>query len=216
MIVQATKWKNIYQENDQIIMGKSTNFKINRSYLLDKDIRIVSKQITKNLKAWEDIDLATVDSASSVIWKLAESQRSDIRMMRLLKDAKTEEEVIGALDSSNFKKVAERLGYLREAVKEEGGAIEFQSLRNFGMFTLRERLPTPQIGIGPDGLVEAVWRSPHVGTMVLDFERSGDITFTVLYQQRTLKGRRQRISGELPQDRVMGCIGDFVHKLTAT
>lgn len=135
-----------------------------------------------------------------------------------VENAKTVEDIINALRSPDLIEIAERLRYLQEVVEEdeENDPIEFQSLRNFGKFTLRERLPTPQIGITLKGLVQAVWRLPHFGTLVMNFQKSGDITFSVLYNQRTPEGRRRKVSGELPSHRVMLCISDFVRELTAT
>ena len=116
-----------------------------------------------------------------------------------VKNAKTVEDVISAL-TPKFNEISERLICLQKAVEEdeENESIEFQSLRNFGMFMLRRRLPTPQIGITLNGLVQAVWRLPNFGALAMDFQKSGDITFSVLYNQRTQEGRRRKISGELP------------------
>ena len=138
--------------------------------------------------------------------------------LQKIESAKTVENVINSLHSSNLIEIAERLRYLQSVVEEdeENDPIELQSLQNFGKFALRERLPTPQIGITLKGLVQAVWRLPYFGTLVMNFQKDDDVTFSVLYNQRTLEGRRRKVSGDLPPHRVMLCISDFAHELTAT
>ena len=124
-------------------------------------------------------------------------------------------DVINALSSLGFAGVADRLAYLYRVSEDEGKPIMIQSLQNFAIFMVSERLPRPRIGVNPDGLVQAVWKLLDYGTLLMNFLESGDIAFTVLYSQQESKTRRQKISGELPPYRVMWHIDDFVSKLTA-
>lgn len=132
-----------------------------------------------------------------------------------VENAKTVEEIINILNFHDFSEIAERLRYLQKVVEEDedNENIKLQSLQNFGMFTLHSQLPSPQIGVTLKGLVQAVWRLPHFGSLVINFQKSSDVTFSVLYNQRTQEGRRRKISGEMPLDRVMVCISDFVREL---
>ncbi len=124
-----------------------------------------------------------------------------------------------AIDALNFFKFADatanRLAYLCKAAGEEHETIELQSLRGFIMFVMRRWLPPPtQIGITADGLIQAVWRLPRFGTLVMNFLKLGDIAFTCLYSQQSPGARRRKISGELPPHLTMRHIDDFVSKLT--
>ena len=156
-------------------------------------------------------------------WDMTSTQnRADMRkrlfahLHTQIKDAKGANDVINALCSLGFAGVAERLAYLYRVAEEEGESIMIQSLQNFAIFMVSERLPEPRIGVNPDGLVQAVWKLSDYGTLVMNFLESGDIAFTILYSQQAPKIRRQKISGELPPYRVMWHIDDFVSKLTAT
>lgn len=124
------------------------------------------------------------------------------------------DDVIDVLNFLKFADVARRLVYLHKVAEEEGEVIELQSLRNFATFVVREWLPAPQIGINLDGLIQAVWRPPRFGTLVMNFLKSGDIMFTGLYSQEAPGSRRRKISGVLPPHLVMQHIGDFVLEMT--
>ena len=153
---------------------------------------------------------------ATVYSKIIEIHRPDIRKTRMLNAAETAEDIIRTLDSLGFNEIAERLTYLQKVVEEEEGEggepIEFQSLKNFSIFVVRRQiLPMPQIGITLEGLIHAVWDPPGIGTLVMNFLKSGDIAFTGLYRQHAPKSRRRRISGELPSDVVMRYLQDFMH-----
>ncbi len=164
----------------------------------------------------------SIESDENTPWtpERANIQRLMRRAIRSkgIENAKTVEDIINVLNSHDFSEIAERLRYLQEVVEEDedNENIEFQSLQNFARFTLHRRLPAPQIGITLKGFVQAVWRLPHFGSLVINFQKSSDVTFSVLYNQRTQEGRRRKISGEMPLNRVMWCISDFVHELEAT
>ena len=195
------------------VYSKSQDFANKRHSMRDRDTHYFdqSKHPSKDLEAWKnDVQIVAYGESPKI------EGSPDIHRARLLEDAKTADDIIDALNYSDLSKIAARLKYLCEAVKEEGDIINFQSLRNFGMFAMSRWLPRPEIVIDPDGRVEAVWRSPRAGTLTMDFEESGDITFTILYHDSAPGGGRiRRISGELPPDRAMKCIDDFVRKLTA-
>lgn len=195
------------------------NFQNNPQEWIQEDWRLKNEYSSWRPQKYESIEQIIKYNQDNL--NLIERQYLDVCKMHAtqfenIKNAKGSKDVINALRSTNLNELAERLIHLYKAIEEEkGDTIKFQSLRNFGMFVSRKQFPTPQIGIDSDGLVEAVWRLPLFGTLVLDFEESGDIKFTVLYYSKAPRGRVRRISGELPPDRLMRCIDDFVHKLTA-
>lgn len=117
-----------------------------------------------------------------------------------------------------FDAIAERLESLYEmAEKEEDEKpIVPGSLRNFYTFIqFAPRLPTPHIGINPDGLLQAVWRVPGYGTLAMNFLASNDIMFAVILHRRDSTLPRQKISGVMPLHKTMYHIREFVDKLIA-
>lgn len=141
--------------------------------------------------------------------------RSDIPEAYQLDAAETIDGVIDVLYSLEFNEIAERLSYLQKVVAEEegegGDPIEFQSVKNFGIFIIRKHnLPIPQIGITLEGLIHVVWDQPEIGTLVMNFLVSGDIEFTCLYHQHAPKSQRRRISGVLPPHSVMRYLSDIM------
>ena len=177
------------------------------------------KQSFENLVRLKTDDVSITHTTVSS-QKITEVYRPDIRKTRLLDATETVEDVIRTLNSLGFNEIAERLTYLQKVVEEEEGEggepIEFQSLKNFSTFIVcKQDLPMPQIGITLEGLIHAVWNPPSIGTLVMNFLKSGDIAFTGLYCQHAPKSRRRRISGELPSSVVMKYLQDFMRTSTS-
>lgn len=227
MTSPVTTWADTHQEGEQknsrnlIAYLRSMNSARKRHSTYGKSTQHVSKEYKRsfgNLVTIETNDEFIAHTVSSP--KIIELYRPDIRKTRLLEATETAEDVIRTLDSLGFNEIAERLTYLQKVVEEEGGEggepIEFQSLKNFGIFIVRKQgLPMPQIGITLEGFIHAVWDPPGVGTLVMNFLKSGDIEFTGLYRQHAPKSRRRRISGELPPDLVMRYLRDFMRTLAS-
>ena len=229
MTPPVTAWINNRQEIDQkkdsqngIALSRNMSSANKRRSTYNKSTKhdhIVYKQRFENLAMvkTDGEPIAYITPSSS---KIIEAQRFDSRKTRLLDATETAEDVIRTLDSLGFNEIAERLTYLQKVVEEEGGEggepIEFQSLKNFSIFIAhKQSLPMPQIGITMEGLIHAVWDPPNIGTMVMNFLKSGDIAFTGLYSQHAPKSRRRKISGELPPDMAMKYLQDFMRTLTS-
>lgn len=123
-------------------------------------------------------------------------------------------EVIDTLNDLKLVDVANRLEYLYDVTEEDEEDIKLDSLRGFAKFVIKNQdIHKPQITVTDDGLIQAVWKHPQQGTLVMDFQESDDIAFTLLYgrwDQRTL---RRKLIGELPPDQAMRHVGDFIHSI---
>lgn len=135
----------------------------------------------------------------------------------MIKDAEKVEDILNSLRRiGGFDAVVQRLRYLDTATKEEGRAIEFQSLQKFALF-MRDypQLKTPEIGITPRGLVQSVWRMPEHGTVAMNFLPSGEIMFAMILYRRTPGTRTHKINGVMPPHRVMQHVKEFIDKVDA-
>ena len=216
-----TMWVYTHREEDQKdsrnwFSSKSMNSASKRRSLYGKGMQYTSKEYKQPfgnfITAKANDKLITIVSLPKII----ELYRPDTHKTRLLEATETVEDTIHTLKSLGFNEIAERLAYLQKVVEEEegdgGDPIEFQSLKNFSIFIVRKQgLPMPQIGITMEGLIHTVWDPPGIGTLVMNFLKSGDIAFTALYHQHTPKNRRRRINGELPPDLVIKHVQDFMH-----
>lgn len=135
-------------------------------------------------------------------------------MCTQIENTKELEDVINALNFLKFTDVAERLAYLHKVAKEEDESVVLESLRDFASFVVREhKLPPPEIGINPDGLLQAIWRKPKYGTLAMNFLPSGDIMFAVVSYQQMSGTQMHRINGVQPPHRVMHHVERFIDGL---
>lgn len=140
-------------------------------------------------------------------------QHFDIETITRMDDT----EIVNKLDAEGFVNFAERLRYLYDVTGEDEEDIKLDSLRGFATFAIKNRgMHPPQITITADGLIQAVWKHPQQGTLVMDFQESGDIAFTLLYGKWDQETKRRKLIGELPSDQAMLHVGDFVHKIRGT
>ena len=140
-------------------------------------------------------------------------QHFDIEISTRMDDA----EIINKLDAEGFVNFAERLRYLYDVTGEDEEGIKLDSLRGFATFAIKNRgMHPPQITITADGLIQAVWKHPRQGTLVMDFQESGDIAFTLLYGRWDQETKRRKLIGELPSDQAMRHVGDFMRKIRGT
>ena len=128
-----------------------------------------------------------------------------------------DKEVIAKLAASGLAGVAERLAYLYDVTEEDEEAIKLDSLRGFAALMIKNRdIHLPQITITDDGLIQAVWKRQRQGTLVMDFQESGDVEFTLLYGRWDQGTKRHKLSGELHPDQAMLHVGHFVHDVMET
>ena len=128
-----------------------------------------------------------------------------------------DKEVIDKLSAWGLAGIAERLRYLYDVTGEDEEDIKLDSLRGFAILMIKNRdMHLPQITITDDGLIQAVWRHPRQGTLVMDFQESGDAEFTLLYGRWDQETKRRKLSGELHPDEVMLHVGHFVRDVMGT
>ena len=135
---------------------------------------------------------------------LCSSLQSDLRQWT--------EASMNELRGLGFQDTADRLANLYQTAAKEGAALAPGSLQHFVLFVSRERpLPIPEIGLSLDGCVQAVWQVPSCGSLAMNFLTSGNVEFSILYQN----GPEERASrsGVSFVSNVMDDVGEFADKL---
>lgn len=128
-----------------------------------------------------------------------------------------DKDVIDKLAAKGLAGVAERLRYLYDVTEEDEENIKLDSLRGFATLVIKNRdMHLPQITVTDDGLIQAVWKRPRQGTLVMDFQESGDVEFTLLYGRWDQGTKRRKLSGELHPDQAMLHVGHFVRAVMRT
>ena len=127
--------------------------------------------------------------------------------------------IIEELRKSGLSAVADRLSWLRQLAADDPDErpMDADSLRRLAAFLVSERrLPHPQIGVSPDGLVQAEWRLPGTagdaeggGILALEFLRSGLIQFAGL-------SAGLRVSGTLSKAKVLQAVQPFIALLSSS
>ncbi len=98
-----------------------------------------------------------------------------------INDANNHEEIFKVLDLAEHQKIAQRLRYLHEITQDddpEDPAMEFISLRKLALFFASDdvSLPEPEIGISPDGFLQAEWY-PSNAVALMEFLPDDNIVF---------------------------------------
>ena len=121
--------------------------------------------------------------------------------------------ITAALSFAGRRIVADRIEELDEL--STGGdpdepQIVLSSLRELALFLLSEsRLADPEIGVSPNGLLLAEWATAERGVLAMEFRSGGIIRFAAVSAAAST-GTRLRVHGELPKDRAMNAVRDFV------
>ena len=143
------------------------------------------------------LDSSPADRASGLIHRIIAATRP--------------EEIIAALRLLGIRGIAERLRYLHD-VSLDGDPDEppmaLDSLRELALFFATERpWNDPEIGISPDGLLQAEWRVGG-GILAMKFLPGGFIQFAAVSR---LAGHHPplRVHGTLPKDQAMGALQAF-------
>ena len=125
-------------------------------------------------------------------------------------------DIATALEQSGFSKIAARLVHLHRLVDDdpEEPGIPIESLRGLASFLLNEpQLPSPRLGVGPEGFIQAEWRVPRDGVLALKFLPSGFIRFVAISAPAHTGVERRRVNGTLPATDVSDAIRVFTDLL---
>ncbi|MXX97308.1 MAG: hypothetical protein F4065_08820 [Rhodothermaceae bacterium] len=127
-------------------------------------------------------------------------------------NATQSQEIFDILDHLGRRKIAERLKYLHEITQDddpEDPAMNFMSLRELAQFFIGDgkSLPYPQIGISPNGLLQAEWRSKKTSA-VMKFLADGNTRFAGTTSD---KGGRQTIQGSGTKMHALKSILPFIN-----
>ena len=125
-------------------------------------------------------------------------------------------DIATALEQSGHGAIAARLVHLHRLVDEdpEEPRIPIESLRGLASFLLNEpRLPSPRLGVGPEGCIQAEWRVPQDGMLALKFLPSGFIRFAAVSAPAQPGIERRRLNGTMPAPDVSDAIRAFTDLL---
>ena len=128
-----------------------------------------------------------------------------------------DKEIISELAARGLADIARRLKYLYDVTEKDEEDVKLDSLRGFATFMIKNRdMHLPQIMVTDDGLIQTVWKHPRLGTLVMNFQESGDVGFTLLYGRWDQGTKRRKLSGELHPDQAMLHVGHFVRPTMET
>ena len=126
-----------------------------------------------------DRPLSNTSTPKSII--LANHLQSQTHLATQISGVTRHQDIFDLLDLANHKKITERLRYLHEITQDddpEDPAMKFLSLRELALFFTGDgnSLPYPQIGISPNGSLQAEWRS-RGSSAVMKFLTNGNTRF---------------------------------------
>ena len=131
--------------------------------------------------------------------------------MSVMDDAEKFKWLIGLVEEDGFGDMAKRLTHLHDVTEEDEESISVESLDKFVTFaTTHHDMHPSDISITNDGLVEALWKRSRFGTLVADFQESGDVRFNVLYGHVGQKTKRHTLGGDVPNDVFLKHLKDFL------
>ncbi len=118
------------------------------------------------------------------------------------------EDAMAALSSGQHHRIAKRLGYLHGLAQDDPDepSMVLASLRNLALFFLGETgLPAPQVGLSPDGLLQAEWSLEGDGVLAMTFLPGNLVRFAAV-SGASCFGERRRVSGTLDKDGALAAV----------
>ena len=110
--------------------------------------------------------------------------------------------------------IATRLDYLFEISQEDPDepTMALASLRELALFFASEpQRDEPEIGLSPDGHLQAEWRVGDGGILAMKFLRDGLIQFAAI--SRPTGGTQPfRVNGTLPKDGALDAVRAFIRR----
>lgn len=146
------------------------------------------------------VDSSTDDSAASLVNRIIAARQHN--------------EIIEVLPLLELRTIATRLNYLLECSQEDPDepTMALTSLRELALFFASEpQRDEPEIGLSPDGHLQAEWRVGDGGILAMKFLRDGLIQFAAI--SRPTGGRQPfRVNGTLPKDRALDAVRAFIRR----
>lgn len=127
--------------------------------------------------------------------------------------ATNHEQILAALPPLGFGAIAKRLTYLHDITSDEDPdepSMAFSSLQHCALFFASEpRHRHADLGISPDGLVQALWRVKGGGILAIRFLPSGFLQFAGVSESGS-SAERCRVHGTLPKDQALQAVRPFL------
>ena len=138
------------------------------------------------------------------------------RLVTQIVVAKRHDDVIDVLRLLGLSAIATRLNRLLECSREDPDepTMALASLRELALFFASEpQRDEPEIGLGPDGHLQAEWRVGDGGVLAMKFLRDGLIRFAAI-SGPTGGAQPFRINGTLPKDGALDTVRAFIRRGT--
>lgn len=122
-------------------------------------------------------------------------------------------EIVAALRLTGQHRLAGRIDYLHGLVDDDPDepSIVVSSLRELALFLVSERrFGEPEIGLSPDGFLQAEWSVKNGGVLVMNFLPDGIIQFAAVAKYAIGDDRSRRVNGMLPKDEALATVRPFI------
>lgn len=120
--------------------------------------------------------------------------------------------VMQDMSSGGHGEVAASVKRHLDAAAEEGDVpIKADSLRGLSNLLDLLKAREPEIGTGPDGLMQAYWKRADGGSLATEFLDDDTVSFSILYGDRLGGGPERSLSGTMPLARAAVYVGEFIH-----
>lgn len=142
--------------------------------------------------------------------------RTDFPTLRLIDyiiGATQHEEIFDVLPRLGFRRIAERLKYLHKTTSDddpEDPSMTLSSLRQLALFFASDRpsIGDPEIGISPDGCLQAEWLM-SMGGLAMKFLSTELIQFAAI-SKSIVDGNRLSVYGTLPKYQALQALRPFI------
>ena len=170
----------------------------------DPAATIVSRSITapQFATAWVagSVDSSTADPTSRLVGRIVAATKH--------------QEITDVLPLIGLRAIADRLDYLHDISGDDPDepSMVLASLRQLALFFVSEQPHgEPEIGISPDGHLQAEWRVGDGGFLAMKFLSDGLIQFAAI--SGPAGGRQRfRVSGTMPKDGALDTVRAFIRR----
>ena len=121
-------------------------------------------------------------------------------------------EILAVLRLTGQHRLADRVEHLHVLIEDDPDepSIVFPSLRELALFLVSERrFGEPEIGVSPDGFLQAEWPVRNGGVLVMNFLPGGIIQFAAVAKSVIGDDRCRRVNGTLPKDEALSTVRPF-------